>query len=117
MPEAEVMRRQALALGIPETSVLIEDQSLSTYQNAIYTKLISEHYGFESILLVTSTYHSRRAAHIFRDVFGPNYAIWVQPSPPDLCTVCWWLQPDQARVVGYEYYNWALLAIQSATSR
>ena len=116
MPEAEVMRRQALALGLPGTALLIEDQSQSTYQNAYYAKLISATYRFKSILLVTSTYHSRRAGYIFREVFGPDVAIWVQPVPPDLCTVCWWWQLDQAGVVLYEYYNWALLGIQSAAS-
>lgn len=106
LPEAEVMRRQAIALGLPETALRIEAQSQSTFQNAYYTAAISQAHQFTSILLVTSTYHSRRAGRIFKEVFGPRVSILVQPSPLNECTVCWWFQADQVGVVFYEYYSW-----------
>lgn len=92
---------------MPESALLIEDQSQSTFQNAYYTQALSAEHGFHTLVLVTSAYHSRRAARIFREVFGPDTAIWVQAAPPIPCRVCWWFQPDQAGVVVYEYYNWA----------
>jgi len=106
LPEAEVMRRQALAMGMPESALLIEDQSQSTIQNAYYTTALLQARGYTSILLVTSTYHSRRAGHIFDEVFGSTVSLSVQPSPAGPCAVCWWFHADQARVVLYEYYNW-----------
>jgi uncharacterized SAM-binding protein YcdF (DUF218 family) len=106
LPEAEVMRRQATALGLPASAFLIEDQSQSTFQNAYYTKALAQTHGFKTILLVTSAYQSRRALQIFQDVFGSSATLWVQPAPPNLCTLCWWFQPDQTGVVFYEYYNW-----------
>lgn len=106
LPEAEVMRRQALALEMPESALLIEDQSQSTFQNAYYTAALLQAREYASILLVTSTYHSRRAGHIFEEVFGSTVSISVQPSPADPCAICWLFHADQARVVLYEYYNW-----------
>lgn len=106
LAEAEVMRRQALALGLPEAVLLVENKSKSTFQNAYYTKTICQQHGFQSVLLVTSTYHSRRARRIFRDVFGADISLSVQPSAQTSCSLCWWLHPDQATVVLYEYYNW-----------
>lgn len=107
LPEAEVMWRQAIAFGLPESALLIEDQSQSTYENASYTKTLAEVHGFKTILLVISAYQSRRALRIFKDAFGNSANIWVQAAPPNLCTLCWWFQPDQSWVVFYEYYNWA----------
>jgi uncharacterized SAM-binding protein YcdF (DUF218 family) len=106
VPEAEVMRRQALALGLPAAALAIEDESLSTFQNAYYVRALCRERGYQSVLLVTSTYHSRRARRIFRDVFGSDISISTQPAPQKSCTVCWWFQPDQVGIVLYEYYNW-----------
>lgn len=105
LPEAEVMRRQALALELPATAVLLETESQSTFQNAYYTAALSQAHHYTSILLVTSTYHSRRAGLIFKEVFGPTTTVLVQPAPTNLCTLCWWFQADQVGVVFYEYYN------------
>lgn len=104
--EAEVMRRQALALGLPERVLLVEDQSQSTFQNAYCTKSIALQHRFKSVLLVASVYHSRRAGRIFGDVYGNDISVWVQPAAPDACRLCWWFQSDQVGVVLYEYYNW-----------
>jgi uncharacterized SAM-binding protein YcdF (DUF218 family) len=106
IPEAEVMRRQALALGLPENVLLVEEQSQSTFQNAYYTKLLCVNRGFKSIILVTSVYHSRRAGRIFDDVYGSDIAVQVQPALFGQCTLCWVFRPDQFKVVLYEYYNW-----------
>jgi uncharacterized SAM-binding protein YcdF (DUF218 family) len=106
LAEAEVMRRQALTLGLPESVLLIEAQSQSTFQNAYCTKTLVLAHHFKSILLVTSVYHSQRAGRIFGDVYGQDISIRVQPAAQDACRLCWWFQPDQVGVVLYEYYNW-----------
>jgi uncharacterized SAM-binding protein YcdF (DUF218 family) len=106
LPEAEVMRRRAVALGLSEAALLLEDESQSTFQNAYYTKAICDRRGFQSVLLVTSAYHSRRARRVFQDVFGPDISVSVQPAHQSSCALCWWFKPDQFEVVLYEYYNW-----------
>lgn len=54
VPEAKVMYKQALALGIPRDSILVEDQSTSTAENAAFAFRILQAHGYRSILLVTS---------------------------------------------------------------
>lgn len=105
LAEAEVMRRQSLAFGLPESVIILEDQSQSTFQNAYYTSALCQERGCKSILLVTSLFHSRRAGQIFQEVYDSAITVHVQPA--EGCGVCWWFQPDQIGVVFYEYYNWA----------
>jgi uncharacterized SAM-binding protein YcdF (DUF218 family) len=106
LPEAIVMRNQALGLGLPEQVIVLEQESQSTLQNAIYTKTICQTHGIRSIILVTSVYHSRRAQRIFQDIMGKDILLVVQPAPPNYCSVCGVVQPDQMYVVLYEYQNW-----------
>jgi uncharacterized SAM-binding protein YcdF (DUF218 family) len=106
IPEAQVMYRQARELGLPEDVMVLEQASKSTYGNALYTKAICQARGIESILLVTSAYHSRRARRLFRSVYTPDISVSVQPAAPGQCALCWPFYSDQAQVVAYEYWNW-----------
>jgi uncharacterized SAM-binding protein YcdF (DUF218 family) len=109
LPEAEVMRRQALALGLPDAAMVLETQSNSTLENARCTQAILQSRGARSILLVTSVHHSRRAAVIFREVLGSNVTVSVQPAREVAAMFDdWLLRPDEWYVVGYEYWNWAV---------
>jgi uncharacterized SAM-binding protein YcdF (DUF218 family) len=107
LPEAEVMRRQALALGIPEHAIILETESRSMYRNATYSRQHLQQLGFDDILLVTSAYHSRRARRIFNVVMGNDIHVSMQPAHGERCPLCWPLYPDEASVVFYEYWNWA----------
>ena len=107
VPEAEVMRRQAMALGLPESALLVETVSQSTFQNAYCLEEIAAARGWRSVVLVTSLFQSRRAGQIFESVLGQGVRLGVQPAAG--CAWCWWFQADQAQVAGYEYYNWGRL--------
>jgi len=106
MLEAAVMHKQALALGMPEEALVLEDHSLSTIQNARYTRQICEACDIDSILLVTSAYHSARARLVFRDVMGLEISVSAQPASRGHHPLLWWWHPDQVYVVLYEYKNW-----------
>ena len=60
--ESHEMKRWALRLGVPESAILVEEQSRTTYENAVQTKAIL---GAGRILLVTSAYHLPRAVGLF----------------------------------------------------
>ena len=104
--EVEVLRRQALALGLPEDVLILEGRSLSTYENASYTAEICRDQGVGTLLLVTSAYHSRRARRIFKDELEPEIEVLAQPATRDHHPLLWWLDADDAYVVLYEYKNW-----------
>jgi len=106
MAEADVMYQQAIALGLPPDVIILETQSKSTVENAIYTRQICDQNHYDSVLLVTSAYHSRRAKRIFREIYETNIAISVQPANQPFCPPCWSFRADLMDVVLYEYRNW-----------
>ncbi len=61
--EADVMKAWAIRLGVPESSILIDDRARTTYENALGAKrLLGDN---ASILLVTSAGHLLRATALF----------------------------------------------------
>jgi uncharacterized SAM-binding protein YcdF (DUF218 family) len=61
--EAHEMKRWARRLGVPDSAILVEDRSRTTYENASRTK---ELLGAGRILLVTDAYHLPRAVALFQ---------------------------------------------------
>jgi len=101
--EAKFMERLALSLGVPKDNILLEEESLSTYENARYTLEIMRAKKFESAILVTSPYHTKRASMIFRRFFiGIDLTTCSVPynsSDPGN----WWLDSRRVRDVASEY--------------
>ena len=52
--------------GVPADAILTETESVNTYENAIYTKLMLDEHQLKSVLLVTSAMHMPRALATFR---------------------------------------------------
>lgn len=67
LDEANQFKAVLIDFGIPETDILVEDQSKNTFQNAIESKKIVDSYPeINSYLLVTSALHMRRSLACFR---------------------------------------------------
>ncbi len=88
-PEAEVLRDQLGTLGLAIDRVIIESQSVNTWENAVLSKSIIQPRPGESWLLVTSAWHMPRSVGIFRKVGWP-----VTAYPVDFRTAGW---QDQTR--------------------
>ena len=80
-PEAPVVRRFLLDLGVEKRQVLVESQSRDTKENAKFCREIIDKLGFRHPLLVTSAYHMRRAVKMFHLVGVP-----VTPVPAQFVT-------------------------------
>lgn len=65
-PVAAAMRDFAIAAGVPEDAILVEDRSHSTLQNALFTADIESLDKSEPIIIVTHRYHLPRANASFR---------------------------------------------------
>lgn len=63
--EADIMRALAKALEVPETAILTEKRVRDTHDYVLRAREQALHYGWKSILLVTSHYHTRRATLTF----------------------------------------------------
>ncbi len=79
--EAPVMGGLLREWGVPPEAILLEERSLDTHQNALFSYAILQARGIHHILLVTSATHMPRAAAVFRKA-----GFEVSPSPADYGT-------------------------------
>lgn len=87
LSEAEAMKRYLLEKGIPESDILLEDQSKTTMENLKFSKsIIDSREGRKYTALVTSNYHVYRALRYCRRVglkckgIGSHVAFYFWPS-------------------------------------
>ena len=94
---AEIMRREALRQGIPESATLVEPASASTEENATEVAKLMVQRKIRSAILVTSPYHQRRAAFEFGRAFEPSgLAFRNYPArDPEWNAFLWWSQEPQ----------------------
>lgn len=62
-PEADQFKKAMLLMGIPETDIMIENETRNTYESAIQVKkmLLDKGYVGSDCLLITSAFHMRRS--------------------------------------------------------
>ncbi len=87
---AAVMKSLAIKSGIPETSIIIDDQAETTKQNAMNTTEIIKQNSIHRIILTTSGYHQRRALLEFQKRAGNGVKILNAPVHTDKDWSGWW---------------------------
>jgi uncharacterized SAM-binding protein YcdF (DUF218 family) len=65
--EAREMAQMAMSDGFPLETIIIEGNSESTWENALFVKKTMLEKDLHSIVLVTSPYHTLRAKTMFQD--------------------------------------------------
>jgi uncharacterized SAM-binding protein YcdF (DUF218 family) len=63
---AHVMRDFVVSLGVPPDSIIVEDQSRNTHENAAFTRQLLEKQRFDRVILVTEASHMLRSELCFR---------------------------------------------------
>jgi uncharacterized SAM-binding protein YcdF (DUF218 family) len=94
----EVYRALLRKKGVPADAVeYYGDEILSTAQEA---EALAAHLGAGpgSLLVVTSSYHVRRARMIFKDAL-PGWDVRVVDVPAERMTTAWWSEQESARMV------------------
>jgi uncharacterized SAM-binding protein YcdF (DUF218 family) len=105
-PYSGLVKREAIRQGVPETSIFIaEEQVRTTYAEARAVRHLAESQGWQSLLLVTSASHTRRARLIFRQVFhDSDIRLTVRPVVVRQCGGSdWWQTEDGLRETWTEY--------------
>jgi len=89
---AELMKRTAVAAGVPATAIVVEGTSATTEENAQRVAELMQTRGLRSAILVTSPYHQRRAAMLFEREFGrASLSFRNHPADdPDWDASFWW---------------------------
>ena len=90
---AEIMKREAVERGVPESAILVEPASATTEENAALVAALMQRESLHSAILVTSPYHQRRAAYLFARSFGPAGLVFVNhpADDPGWDPTTWWL--------------------------
>jgi len=79
--ESQFLREYAESLGVPPENIIEENRSTSTYENAAYSQQVMQEQGWQTALLVTSSYHSQRACRVFKKQ-GVSLACIAAPIDP-----------------------------------
>jgi uncharacterized SAM-binding protein YcdF (DUF218 family) len=81
-PEARKFARIARSRGVPEESILIEDQSTNTGDNVRFTKRLLQERGIDPtrFILVQKPYMERRTYATFRKLWPEKEAVVTSPS-------------------------------------
>ncbi len=102
--EAEVVRNYLHQLGVPDSVILMDNQSRNTYENAQYSKVLLDSLApGASCLLITSAWHMRRAKACF-----VKAGIDFQPFSTDYFSmktngnVLRWIEPDWEALMKWE---------------
>ena len=110
----ERAKEELLIRGVPETSILVAPQPVaSTYDEASAVRQFVVDRKIQSVLLVTSAFHSRRTLWTFKKVLadtGVGIGLEFSSVPSTTSSLFWWFSPQGWRNVAGEYvkmfYYW-----------
>lgn len=103
---AEAMKRQALAAGVPESAILLDETSQTTKENADNSIALFTERRINSVILVTSAYHQRRAGLEFGQRAGGTIKIISHPVKSDnQWSHWWWTTPTGWWLAGSELFK------------
>jgi uncharacterized SAM-binding protein YcdF (DUF218 family) len=86
--------------------VYLEKVSTNTLENAMYARELMARHGVTSITLITSRYHMKRAALIFRKLLPPAIAIYSHPVDSKNLKEHWWSHEGSLRLLLSEFYKY-----------
>ena len=84
--------------GVPDSALVLEERSRNTRENALFTKaIVDRHPQWDTLVLVTSAFHQRRALACFRRVGLRPVAFPAGVLTTDRqATPAYWLVPSAA---------------------
>lgn len=90
--------------NVPEEDVIIINQGTSTYEEALLIADYAKKEKLKKIIVVTSSYHTRRARWVFRKVLGPEgVEVLICPATHRSYVKEWWRNERFMIEVNNEY--------------
>jgi len=81
--ESMVAKYYMLQNGVPESAIIIEEKSQTTFQNLFYARAIAAKTGIKSFIIVSDPLHMKRAYMLSKEL---NMAAETSPTPSSLFT-------------------------------
>jgi uncharacterized SAM-binding protein YcdF (DUF218 family) len=110
--EAEVGKQFLLKAGVAEQDIIVESASVSTSEQAERIKTICDKEGYQSIALVTSFFHEKRAIKLFRKAGFTD----IQDAR---CTherfedLNYWVARDTLALTLMNWWHWMIIGLGS----
>lgn len=103
------LHERAIQLGVPTDSILLENQSTSTLENARFSKEVMQKYHFHSAIVVSSNSHMRRVKVLFDQTFKNSHIQLIYSSGvnPSYDPNRWWLSKEDRYTTFTEYIKLA----------
>ncbi|HKY42024.1 MAG TPA: YdcF family protein [Pyrinomonadaceae bacterium] len=100
--------KELMRLGVPSQNIEVVRPPVSnTWDEAVRIGEYSKTHNLRSVLIVTSSYHSRRALWTFRTLFdGTDTQVGIDPVTTGIQTpppATWWLHARGWQLVAVEY--------------
>lgn len=99
---AQAMAVRAEMKGVPSEAILLDEYSETTEENAANTQSIFQRTNIDSIILVTSGYHQRRASLEFNKRASGDVVIKNYPTEDSDWNAWWWISPRGWWLAGTE---------------
>lgn len=102
---------ELIKAGVPAENIrIVPGIAETTRDEALIIRDYAASERFQSVLAVTSSYHSRRALRTLQSAFaGTSTTIGLEPATA-MPSAFWWLRPEGWRTVGVEFvklvYYW-----------
>ncbi|QOX79316.1 YdcF family protein [Trichlorobacter lovleyi] len=92
-------------------NVVLEKLSRNTLENAIYGRDILVEHKVRSVLLITSRYHLKRSAILFRNALPPEVAVYPYPVDSSNVKEEWWHHLGTFRLLFSEFYKYCIFRV------
>ena len=108
------MLQQAAEAGISTDYIIVDNQSESTYDNAVYSKKLIVEAGYKSAIVVTSDYHMRRSKLVFKKEFKDTDIdlVYCSVNEDGFNPEKWWTNSYSFKLVLSEYVKIAGYFVQ-----
>ena len=88
--------------------VILEKASRNTLENAMYGRDILLRQKVASILLITSRYHMKRSAILFRNALPKDVTIYPYPVDTKNLKEAWWNHANSFHLLFSEFYKYCM---------
>ncbi len=105
----EAARRYVMSLGVPGEKIFMISENLNTRAEARALDDLMRERGWNSAIVVTAAFHSRRATYTMERA-APGRSFYSSPVPagsPEWTPRAWWSRREDVYMTVREFTSWA----------